>query len=94
MWSAEPELPALLTSIESTHLFKPVQIPPASSEACNELHLSIAGGLSFLCSIFIVGRNDAPVAGASIYVVIGQGLWRITELGHAFMICVLALASR
>lgn len=94
MWNAEPDSPARLTSTESTHLLKPVQTKPAGSEASNELHLSVAGGLSFLCTAFIAGWDDAPVAGASVYVVVGQRLRRIAELGHAFMICVLALASR
>lgn len=93
MWSAEPDLPALLTSTESSHLLKPVQTKRADSEAGNELHLSVGGRLSFLCAVFIVGWDDASVAGASVYVVVGQGLWRVAELGHAFMIRVLALAS-
>lgn len=93
MWSVQPDLPALLTSTESTHLLKPVQTKRAGSEAGNKLHLSVAGCLSFLCAVFIVGWEDASVAGASVYVVVGQGRRRIAELRHAFMIRVLALAS-
>lgn len=92
MWSAEPDLLALLTSTERTHLLRPVQT--VRSEAGNELHLSVAGCLSLLRAVFIVGWDDAPSAGASVYVVVGHRLRRIAKLGHAFMICVLAFALR
>lgn len=96
MWCAEPGLPAPLTSMEKkgTHLSKPVQIKTERSEAGDELHLSVAGRLSFLRRVFVVGGDDAPVAGPSVYVVVGHGLRRLAELGHAFMVHVLAFASR
>lgn len=93
LWSAGPDLLALLTSTERTHLLKPVQTKTARSEARNELHLSIIGRLSLLRAVFIVGW-DAPVAGASVYVVVGHWLRRVAELGHAFMINLLAFTSR
>lgn len=94
VWSAEPGSPALLTSTERIHLLNPVQTKTVRSEAGNELHLSVAGRLSFLGAVLVVGWDDAPVAGASVYVVVGHGLRRVAELGHAFMVRVLAFASR